>query len=233
MSANPLKSDAGFTLIAAIIMVAILGIFLGIAGKSWQMILQRDKEEELIFRGRQIRDAIARWQRPVAPPGQPKPPPRPLTDLKFLLEDPNSLQKVRYLRKLYKDPITNKDFVPLMAGAPGSAIRSGATTGGTTTGGATTGGATTGGATTGGGAVPGAAPGTTVTSSVQGIIGVASSSKDTPLKKGNFPDDIIDFSDKSSYSDWQFSILSQAYQNWASGGVQNPNTNTPTQPPKK
>ena len=101
-------------------MVVIMGIMLGSAVQSWTMIMQREREEELLFRGRQIRDAIARWYKPR--PGRQPPSPPPLMDLKYLLEDPTSTEKVRYLRRLYKDPITNKDFVPIIAGAtPGGA----------------------------------------------------------------------------------------------------------------
>ena len=35
----------------------------------------------------------------------------PLVDLKDLLKDPRSLSKVRYLRRLYKDPMSDKDWV--------------------------------------------------------------------------------------------------------------------------
>ena len=153
-------------------MVVVLGIMLGAAAQNWTMIMQREREEELLFRGRQIRDAIARWNKPSPGSGRQQPPPRPLMDLKYLLEDPNSQQTVRYLRRLYKDPITNKDFVPIIAGS-----------------------------------TPGGAP----AYSAQGIIGVASASEATPLKTGNFPDDVSDFSDKTKYSDWQFSVRSQAY----------------------
>lgn len=101
-------SDAGFTFIAALFLVVILGIMMGAAGQSWRTIIQREKEQELLFRGGQILDAIGRWRKP--PPGQKTAAAKPLMELKYLLEDPNSQQKVRYLRRLYKDPITNKDF---------------------------------------------------------------------------------------------------------------------------
>jgi hypothetical protein len=38
----------------------------------------------------------------------------PLKDLKFLLQDPGTAGTVKYLRRLYKDPITGKDFVPVL-----------------------------------------------------------------------------------------------------------------------
>lgn len=110
MRTNPLKSCAGFTFVAALVIVILIGIMMGAIGQSWQMTLQREREEELLFRGSQIRDAIGRWKKAPPGPGQTTVRTQPINDLKDLLEDPYSTQKVHYLRRLYKDPITNKDF---------------------------------------------------------------------------------------------------------------------------
>ena len=81
-------------------MVVIMGIMLGAVGQSMRVIMQRDKEKELIFRGLQYRDAIERWSRKGVP----------LKDLKDLVEPAVSSNidrsKDRLLRKLYKDPMT-------------------------------------------------------------------------------------------------------------------------------
>ncbi|MEI6208696.1 MAG: type II secretion system protein [Desulfuromonadales bacterium] len=66
--------------------------------------MQREREEELLFRGAQYKDAITRWYKPVS--GQHVA--TPLRDLKDLLHDPRSLTTVRYLRRLYTDPMTGK-----------------------------------------------------------------------------------------------------------------------------
>jgi Tfp pilus assembly protein PilE len=105
MRKNRLTSSAGFTFIAAMFLVVVMGIMLEAASQSWQTIMKREREEELLFRGSQIRSAIERWRKPV--PGRQI---MPIRDLKDLLEDPYSQQKVRYLRRVYKDPITNQDF---------------------------------------------------------------------------------------------------------------------------
>ena len=105
--ANPLRSSAGFTYIAALVLVMIMGIMLGAAGQSWKMIAAREREEEFMFRAGQIRDAMIRWYKPR--PGQHVV--TPLRDIKDLLKDPRSLANVRYLRRLYKDPLTDKDWV--------------------------------------------------------------------------------------------------------------------------
>lgn len=112
MKANPLRSSAGFTYLMVLMVVLIIGIMLAAAGQSWKMIRDRELEEELLFRGGQYKDAITAWYKPR--PGQ-RPPP-PLNDLKDLLKDPNSLTNIRYLRQLYPDPLTGKDWLTIKGG---------------------------------------------------------------------------------------------------------------------
>jgi len=96
------RSSEGFTYIAALIMVVIMGIMLGAAGQSMRVIMQREKEKELIFRGLQYRDAVERWCKKGA---------MPLLELDWLLKDPKDPGgKVKDLRKLYKDPVTGGDW---------------------------------------------------------------------------------------------------------------------------
>jgi len=109
------SSCNGFTYIAALILIVVMGIMLGAAAQSWTMAMKREREAELLFRGKQIVEAIYRWQKPPTTAGGPKSPPaRPLQDLKHLVQDPNSLTKIRYLRRdpatLYNDPITGKEW---------------------------------------------------------------------------------------------------------------------------
>ena len=99
-------NNKGFTYLIALMLIMIMGIMLGMVGQSWKTIVKREKEEELIFRGCQIRDAITRWYTPR--PGQHQP--TPLRDLKDLLQDPRSLTNVRYLRRMYTDPMTGKEW---------------------------------------------------------------------------------------------------------------------------
>ena len=110
-----LKSSAGFTYLAALVLVIVVGIMAGVVAQSWSMLMKREREAELLFRGRQIVEAINRWYMPTsASAGVPPRVPPPLRDLKDLLTDPNSLTKVHYLRrdptKAYNDPITGKDW---------------------------------------------------------------------------------------------------------------------------
>lgn len=100
------RNRNGFTYLMALMLIMIMGIMLSMVGQSWKITIQREREEELIFRGCQIRDAITRWYTPR--PGQQAA--TPLRELKDLLEDPRTASKVRYLRKLYLDPVTGKEW---------------------------------------------------------------------------------------------------------------------------
>jgi type II secretory pathway pseudopilin PulG len=98
----------GFTYLTALLLVMVMGVMLGAVGQSWKTVMQREREEELLFRGMQYRDAITRWYKPQLGQGQHVA--TPLRDLKDLLQDPRSLTTVRYLRRLYSDPFTGKEW---------------------------------------------------------------------------------------------------------------------------
>jgi type II secretory pathway pseudopilin PulG len=98
----------GFTYLLALMLIMVMGIMLAAVGQSWKTVMKREREEELIFRGRQYKDAITRWYTPRAGSGQHVA--TPLKDLKDLLQDPRSLTITRYLRRLYTDPITGKEW---------------------------------------------------------------------------------------------------------------------------
>lgn len=100
----------GFTFLMAIFMVMIIGILSAYTGKSWTMIMKREREKELIFRGSQIKEAIENWYNPnytvqgVKWQGTP----RPLMDLKDLLENP-SVPSLRYLPHSYAAELDGKN----------------------------------------------------------------------------------------------------------------------------
>lgn len=98
----------GFTYLTALMLVMIMGIMLGAVGQSWRTLMQREREEELLFRGRQYKNAIERWYNPGAGIQ-----PTPLKDLKHLLQDPRSQAPRRYLRRLYTDPVTGGEWVKI------------------------------------------------------------------------------------------------------------------------
>jgi len=95
--------QSGFTYIALLAAIVIIGISLGAAGKYWQNVMMREKEEELLFRGEQYRLAIERYYLAKAPLQYP-------ASIEDLLKDNRFPQAKRHLRQQYKDPITGEDF---------------------------------------------------------------------------------------------------------------------------
>jgi type II secretory pathway pseudopilin PulG len=85
--------EAGFTLVALMASVTIMLILMGVGARSWSYVMKDAREEELIFRGGQIADAIQRYQQKNG-----NTPPASL----------DVLVKGKFLRKLYKDPMTPK-----------------------------------------------------------------------------------------------------------------------------
>lgn len=107
-------SSGGFTYIAALMIIVIMGIMLGVAGETWRTRMKRERETELLFRGLEYQRAIRRWHQYDLTEGKPLKttvrPRRPLNQLEDLLKDPGSLGKERYLRRLYSDPFTGDEF---------------------------------------------------------------------------------------------------------------------------
>ena len=91
----------GFTYLSLLIAVAITAGALAAAGGLYSHAAQREKERELLFIGEQFRQAIALyyWRTPGGAHQYPK-------DLEALLEDKRWPVTQRYLRKLYRDPVT-------------------------------------------------------------------------------------------------------------------------------
>jgi type II secretory pathway pseudopilin PulG len=97
--------NGGFTYITLLVVLTIIGISLGAAGKYWSNMLLRDKEQELLFRGDQYRQAIERYY--LGRPGLLQYP----QSIDDLLQDNRTPTAKRHLRQKYKDPMTNEDFV--------------------------------------------------------------------------------------------------------------------------
>jgi type II secretory pathway pseudopilin PulG len=90
-SAARRSREQGFSLVAAMSAIAIMMIMMGAAVPSWRYVMRNMREEELIFRGNQIAEAVERYQRKnggAAPSS---------------LED---LVKGKFLRKAWPDPMT-------------------------------------------------------------------------------------------------------------------------------
>jgi type II secretory pathway pseudopilin PulG len=189
------REQAGYAMAALLVAMAIMTIMMTVAMPVWKQTAQREREEELIFRGLQYTHAIGLFQRKFANAFPP---------------NIDALVEQRFLRKKYKDPITGEDFQPLLAGqgAPGAATPGGQpqTSGPGTVGraGMGSGSATLGAA--GRGASPTAAPGGTSpigtpgAGPVGGVMGVVSKSKEKSIRLYN---------GRSHYNEWAFVFTPQ------------------------
>jgi len=86
---------------ALLVAMSIMAVMLTVAMPVWKHTAQREKEDELVFRGMQYVHAIGMFQRKYANAYPP--------NLDLLVDQ-------RFLRKKYKDPITNDDFQIIPAG---------------------------------------------------------------------------------------------------------------------
>ncbi|MDX2478710.1 MAG: type II secretion system protein [Desulfuromusa sp.] len=113
-----LNNQRGAVLLMVLVSVTLLGLLSGIAGSSWQTIVQRAKEADLLWKGNQIRQAIGSYYTTSRAQGAaPKAFP---SELDSLLKDPRFLETKRHLRRLYPDPMTGEDWGLIMA--PGGRI---------------------------------------------------------------------------------------------------------------
>ena len=137
--ATPLSADEGFVMAAMLVAIAVMLIAMTAALPVMSTAARREKETELIFRGKQYARAIGAFQRKY---GGTSP-----TTVDLLVTE-------RFLRKKFKDPITDEDFVlvtpdsalPTTSNVPG--LPAGTSTAGRSTGSATTGSRTGGTSTT-------------------------------------------------------------------------------------
>jgi type II secretory pathway pseudopilin PulG len=112
--------EAGYTLIALTAGMTIMLILMTAGAPAWRYLMQDMREEELLFRGNQIAEAIERYQRKNANTFPPS--------LEVLV-------KGKYLRKAYQDPFEPKGkwrflkpgeaIIPQPSGAPGTGGPSG------------------------------------------------------------------------------------------------------------
>jgi type II secretory pathway pseudopilin PulG len=109
---RPLSGRAGFTYMGMLVIIMIIGITSAVVAQSWRIAAKREKEKELLWRGNQFRLAIKRYYqarlKTPAAAGAPANASYYPTDLHDLLKDPSAPGTVRYLRKIYTDPMTGK-----------------------------------------------------------------------------------------------------------------------------
>lgn len=111
---RPRFASAGFTYIALLIVIVIMGVVLAAAGEVWHMAVKREKEQELLFVGNQFRHAISLYAR-NGKAGSVRFPMK----LEDLLKDPRTPDTQRYLRRIYNDPITGSSTWGLLKGPSG------------------------------------------------------------------------------------------------------------------
>jgi len=106
------RRDEAFTLVTLIVLLTLISIVVAAALPLWSHQIQRDKEEELIFRGLQYAEAIRLFQTQFG---------RYPLQLEELLE-----LEPRRIRQLWKDPMTEDGkwgliFAQGLQGQPGQA----------------------------------------------------------------------------------------------------------------
>jgi type II secretory pathway pseudopilin PulG len=93
------RSARGFTYVGLLALLVLIGLMLAAAGEVTATVAQHDRETQLLWVGHEYRAAIGRYW------NQRRTYPRALEELLGAAQD--SPVQVRYLRRLYPDPMTN------------------------------------------------------------------------------------------------------------------------------
>jgi type II secretory pathway pseudopilin PulG len=112
------SSQQGATYLLMMFIIVILGITLMAVSQHWSVIMKRDREAELLFRGNRIKEAIERYVADYEVQKATRANRYPMK-----LEDLTKRPK-RYLQAPYKDPITGKDFDLILVGKDIHGVRS-------------------------------------------------------------------------------------------------------------
>ena len=196
----PGRGNRGYAMAALLVAMSVMAVLMSALMPVWSHMATREKEEELIFRGKQYARAIGLFQRKFANTAPPT--------IEVLVEQ-------RFLRKKYKDPITNDDFQPIYAnqnqqqgqGTSTVAQRPGQQASATIS-------------------TPAQSPiqsgfGNTGAGTQGGVIGVTSKSKDASIKIYN---------GRNHYNEWAFIFLQTAQRPGQSAGPGGTGTNQQTRP---
>jgi type II secretory pathway pseudopilin PulG len=92
-------SPRGIVYPVLLVSILIIGVATAGVAQLWSTQIKREKEAELLFRLGEFRRAIAQYRADHN---------RPPKELKDLLDDRTQLQRRRYLRRIYPDPMTGK-----------------------------------------------------------------------------------------------------------------------------
>lgn len=117
-SGSSRRACRGFTYLGVLFAVFFIGVALAATGTVWQQTRQREKENELLFIGAQFRQALeAYYQNPPAGKARKFP-----QTLEQLLRDERFPDVRRYLRRIYRDPMTGEAEWGLLRGADQSIV---------------------------------------------------------------------------------------------------------------
>jgi len=115
---SPVCSQHGATYLMMMFIIVLLSITLMAVSQHWSVVMKRDREAELAFRGNRIKEAIERYVADYEVQKATRSNRYPLK-----LEDLTKRPK-RYLQAVYKDPITGEDFALIKVGKDIRGVRS-------------------------------------------------------------------------------------------------------------
>ncbi len=91
-------ANRGFTFVGVLVVLTVMMIAMGTAAQIWHTQMQRENEQDLLFVGHQFQYAIGRYYQS----GKGFPP----SLIALLGADNDAKLNPRYLRKIYRDPMT-------------------------------------------------------------------------------------------------------------------------------
>ena len=98
------RYQSGYILVGLLILIMVAGYALAAAGTKFSEARKREREQELLKVGDTIRKAIGNYYNQTPGVVKQYPP-----NLEALLKDERFPQPKRYLRKLYLDPVTQRE----------------------------------------------------------------------------------------------------------------------------
>lgn len=111
--------QAGVTYLFVMILVVVMSISLLGVSQQWSVIMKRDREAELLFRGTRIKESIERYVADYEVQKATRPNRWPRTLQELTKKSPK-----RYLQAVYTDPITGEDFDLIKVGEELHGVRS-------------------------------------------------------------------------------------------------------------
>lgn len=114
---NFYRLQHGFIYIGLMILIALLGIGIALTGQVWHASATREKERDLLFVGGQFRKAIEMFhaRNRGTDDGYPR-------NFDELIRDPHQPSVRRYLRRIYRDPMTSSLEWGLIKSAKGGIV---------------------------------------------------------------------------------------------------------------